>query len=319
MPRSNDVAITRAKPGLFLSAILAIAFAAAQPAVAQPSSGSAETRQPSTAPTPMVRVEGGNYPVGEDESAPSARPRHIVRLKPFLIGKHEISNAQYAAFLNSLKIGLLRDAPPGAITRSHVRGPEAGRVLCTGDRRLLTYIELDDDDAQIGIYKGRFAPAPGYTLRPVPETTWAGAVAYCAWRGLRLPTEAEWEAAARGKTARRYPWGNGPLTRERAVFAVPKGLTANVASMPAGATPQGLLHMSGNLAEWTSSLFRPYPYHAGDGREDPAAPGERVTRGGDHTYDVEPAKLTAFFRDGFSRNPRAGHRHIGFRCARDAG
>ncbi len=67
-----------------------------------------------------------------------------------------------------------------------------------------------------------------------------------------------------------------------------------------------------------SSLFKPYPYDATDGREDPNAAGERVTRGGDHVFDVAPDQLKGYFRDGFSRNPRRGHRHIGFRCAKDA-
>ncbi len=83
------------------------------------------------------------------------------------------------------------------------------------------------------------------------------------------------------------------------------------------ATPEGVFDFSSNEAEWTSSLFKPYPYDATDGREDPNAAGERVTRGGDHVFDVAPGQLTGYFRDGFSRNPRRGHRHIGFRCAKD--
>jgi formylglycine-generating enzyme required for sulfatase activity len=85
------------------------------------------------------------------------------------------------------------------------------------------------------------------------------------------------------------------------------------------ATPEGVFDLSGNEAEWTSSLFRPYPYDAADGREDPNFPGERVTRGGDHVFDVAPDQLTGIFRDGFSRDPSRGHRHIGFRCAKDVG
>ena len=89
-------------------------------------------------------------------------------------------------------------------------------------------------------------------------------------------------------------------------------------SHPKGATPKGVFDLAGNEAEWTSSLFKSYPYDAKDGRENPNAPGERITRGGDHVFDVAPYQLTGTFRDGFSRNPRRGHRHIGFRCANDA-
>ena len=90
--------------------------------------------------------------------------------------------------------------------------------------------------------------------------------------------------------------------------------TDPVGSHPQGATPESVFDLAGNVAEWTASLMRPYPYVAG-GVLTPVA-GERVTRGGDHVYDVEAIKLTATFRDGFSRNPLSGHKHIGFRCAR---
>ena len=146
------------------------------------------------------------------------------------------------------------------------------------------------------------------------ETTWRGARNYCAWRGARLPTEAEWEAAARGRQGRSYPWGEAPPD-DRLVYArYPSGVTTPVGSRPAGATPEGILDLSGSLAEWTASLYRPYPYDAADGRENPLASGERVTRGGDYVFDTDADQLSAYFRGGFSRAPQNGHRHIGFRC-----
>jgi iron(II)-dependent oxidoreductase len=75
--------------------------------------------------------------------------------------------------------------------------------------------------------------------------------------------------------------------------------------------------LSGNLAEWTSTLYRPYPYRADDGRENGDADGERVTRGGDYVFDTSPDQLKTFFRGGYSRAVEHGHRHIGFRCAAD--
>ncbi|WP_165802846.1 formylglycine-generating enzyme family protein [Pelagivirga sediminicola] len=86
-----------------------------------------------------------------------------------------------------------------------------------------------------------------------------------------------------------------------------------------GATAGGALDMSGSLAEWTSSLKRPNPYDPADGREAPDSAGERITRGGDYIYDAAASTLTATHRDGFSNAPGRGHRHIGFRCAADAG
>jgi iron(II)-dependent oxidoreductase len=273
-------------------------------------SGSAAAQTP---PTPkMVQIPGGAYPMGADTG--SAAPRHTVTLAPFRIDAFEVTNAQYADFLNTLDIRAGRDVRAGSLRPSDVSGADADRVWGRGNGR--TYIQLGDEDAQIGIRGGRFEAAPGSAKRPVPETTWRGAVAYCAWRGARLPTEAEWEASARGHQGRTYPWGEAPPTSARAVFGRASGDTDPVGSHPPGATPEGVFDLAGNVTEWTASLMRPYPYVAGDGREDPAANGERVTRGGDHVYDIEAHKLTATFRDGFSRNPLSGHKHIGFRCAK---
>ncbi len=102
------------------------------------------------------------------------------------------------------------------------------------------------------------------------------------------------------------------------MFARGRGETDPVGSHPRGATAGGVFDLSGNEAEWTSSLFKPYPYDASHGRADPNAAGERVTRGGDHVFDVAADRLTGYFRKGFSRDPRSGHRHIGFRCAKNA-
>jgi iron(II)-dependent oxidoreductase len=266
----------------------------------------------------MVLIEGGSYPIGSADGPASTRPPHRVTLDPFLVDVYEVTNAQFAAFLNTLEVTAKRDVRAGELRPDDVEGPDADRSW-GGSGNDRAFIEMDDTDARIGIANGRFAPEPGFADHPVSESTWQGAVAFCAWRDARLPTEAEWEAAARGKEGRTYPWGEAPPTPEHAVFGRGRGETDPVGSHPKGATPEGVFDFSGNETEWTSSLFKPYPYDATDGREAPNAAGERVTRGGDHVFDVAPDQLTGYFRDGFSRNPRRGHRHIGFRCAKDAG
>ncbi|MDJ0950388.1 MAG: SUMF1/EgtB/PvdO family nonheme iron enzyme, partial [Alphaproteobacteria bacterium] len=268
--------------------------------------------------TPMIAIDGGSYPIGSDLGAASARPAHGVTLAPFLIDVHEVTNAQFAAFLNTLAVTARRDVPAGELHPDDVAGPDADRLWGGSSGNDRAFIEMDDTDARIGIADGRFVPEDGFADHPVSESTWPGAQAFCAWRGARLPTEAEWEAAARGKDGRTYPWGEAPPTPERAVFGRGRGETDPVGSHPQGATPEGVFDLAGNEAEWTSSLFKPYPYDGSDGREDAQAAGERVTRGGDHVFDVAPDRLTGYFRDGFSRDPRRGHRHIGFRCAKDA-
>jgi len=123
---------------------------------------------------------------------------------------------------------------------------------------------------------------------PVTCVSWPDALAFCAWAGVRLPTEAEWEKAARGTDGHLWPWGNEAPTKERCNFGRNVGDTTPVGNYPKGASPYGCLDMAGNVGEWTSSLWgqnveKPdygYPYNAHDGREDPAAAGRRVVRGG---------------------------------------
>jgi iron(II)-dependent oxidoreductase len=265
----------------------------------------------------MARIAGGTYTIGSSSGPPDARPAHAVTLEPFLIDRLEVTNAEFAEFLNTLAVEILRDAPAGRVGPADVRGADAGRLF-ERDAHPRPYVALGDEQARIALAHGRFAPEPGYADHPVTETTWYGAQAFCVWRGARLPSEAEWEAAARGRAGRTYPWGESPPGAERAWFGHPSGETAPVGTHAAGATPEGVHDLAGSLAEWTSSLYQPYPYHPENGREDPEAAGERVTRGGDYVFDVEPEKLRTFFRSGFSRAPRSGHRHIGFRCARSA-
>lgn len=265
----------------------------------------------------MVRIESGSYVIGSDRGRASARPAHEVAIDAFRIDRHEVTNQDFAAFLSTLDLRPLRDRPYGRIGPGDLTGADAARLWGGTSGNPDAYIELDDIDARIEIRDRRLLAAAGYEDHPVTESTWQGARAYCRWRGARLPSEAEWEAAARGRERRTYPWGEAPPDADRAAFGRARGQTAAVDSHPRGATPQGVHHMAGNVAEWTRSLFQPYPYDPRDGREDPDAPGERVTRGGDYVFDVAPDRLTGHFRDGFSRAPGRGHRHIGFRCAQD--
>jgi formylglycine-generating enzyme required for sulfatase activity len=152
--------------------------------------------------------------------------------------------------------------------------------------------------------------------RPVQPITWFEARDFCALRGARLPTEAEWEYAARGPDSLVYPWGNA-FDEDNAVwYDNSGGQTAPVGSRPAGRSWVGADDMSGNVWEWTSSLYEPYPYAAGDGREADTGDGVRVVRGGSWNDDYDDY-LRAALR---SRNyPENWYNYFGFRCARSEG
>lgn len=289
-----------------------------QPAPFDPVRASASARQQAS----MVRIPGGTYTIGSPEQHPlanrAAMPAHRVAIAAFRIDRTEVTNAQFAEYLNALPV-----KPSGTALGGKV-GPDN---IAPADRTLFlefstrpspyTIIDLDDEDARIGVRDGRFVPNPGHDDHPVTETTWAGALAYCRWRGARLPTEVEWEAAARGIAGRPFPWSDAMPTPELAVIGQPSGTTLPVGSRPRGATPERLLDMAGSLLEWTSTLDRPYPYRADDGREDPRLPGERIVRGGNYIFDDTPDKLVAWNRTVAFRNPATGHRQIGLRCAAD--
>lgn len=149
----------------------------------------------------------------------------------------------------------------------------------------------------------------GLEKHPVVQVSWADAAAYARWAGKRLPTEAEWERAAKGPNSYRYAYGNS-FDPQKANVGSQKA--SAVGSYPANEF--GLFDMTGNVSEWTSSLFQPYPYSDSDGREDLKAAGARTVRGGNHSSNAQDARCLERQKE----LPDHGSPLLGFRCARDA-
>jgi iron(II)-dependent oxidoreductase len=235
----------------------------------------------------IVLVPAGAFWIGRDDGAPEEAPLHRVFLRAFWMERRKVTNAEFAAFLNATGL-----RPPGS------------------ERRY----DEDDADARIHLENGRWAPDAGFERHPAVEVSWFGARDYCAWRGRRLPTEAEWEKAARGEDRRPYPWGGRPPSPERAVFGRPYNATEAYDDRPREASPYGVEDMLGNLREWTATALGPYPYRSDDGRDPFAGGGYVVVRGASH--DDPASALSVTLRRSYDRRgAAAGHHHVGFRCA----
>ena len=240
-------------------------------------------------------VPGGPFRMGsreEDEEAyGDERPQHTVHVADFCISKYPVTNTQYARFIQARGY----DEPR--------YWAEAGWAWRTGAREPdLTMIEDEDLRERYADWLAQRPPEkrdqpfwwddPAWNLpnHPVVGVCWFEALAYTRWltettgRVCRLPTEAEWEKAARGTDGRIYPWGDDEITPERANFdETGIGRTSPVGCFPNGASPCGCVDMVGNVWEWCSSVGfteAGYPYRADDGREDLERVVVRALRGG---------------------------------------
>lgn len=229
-------------------------------------------------------VPGGEFFMGADDGAEDARPMHIASVEAFQLAVHPVTNQQYADFVRATghPVPAVRDLPLVVTAPSEL----AFRELAT------PYV-----------WRGGDAP-PDRLRHPVTLVTYADALAYCAWLGtrlslpLRLPTEAEWERAARGTIERgRYPWGDD-IDQSRANFLPDPGLKRYRGTRPVGSfAPNGfgLYDMTGNVWEWVTDWYAHNIYRHLD-RRNPRGPAEgtlRVVRGGSWvTDDVEQLRCS---------------------------
>lgn len=240
--------------------------------------------------------------------APAATP---VPPAPTVMPANSVTaNAQWTPVIREFNGIPMVQVPPGCFMMGHDAGRRNERPaheICFSAPYWIDQTEMTN--AQVGS-TGNF---PGDN-RPRENLTWFEAVEFCAVRGARLPSEAEWEYAARGPDSLIYPWGN-TLNPQALIFDQNSGgQTADVGSRPAGVSWVGAHDMSGNVLEWVSSQYRRYPYNAHDGRENLSdTTALRVYRSGWGSYiDFGVSAAKRFYAD-----PNYRDWFIGFRCARD--
>lgn len=242
----------------------------------------------------LVAVSGGLYVMGDPGGDVNEALRR-VGVKPFRIMRHEVTNALFARFVAAT---------------DHVSDPERQGFGYVWDGRWRAVKGADWRHPQ--------GPASDILERddhPVVQVSQRDAAAFCRWLGLRLPSEEEWEFAARGADGRRYPWGDTAPRHDGRLLAnfgavrccAPDASdgyagTAPVGSYPDGASPFGLLDMAGNVWEWTSTAF-------------PGRPDHVSLRGGG--WGNDPYGLRVSYRHG--NPPDIGLDMVGARCAGDAG
>lgn len=260
---------------------------------------------------PMFYITGGTFQMGDEAAAEDADngPAHFVAVDNFYLDQFEVSVQQYADFLN--RQGGNHEACNGVDC--------AVTLVATSFTNLLN---------NLGVFEAR----PGTERYPATWITWEGAVAYCAAVDARLPTEAEWEYAARGVDGRLYPWGNTtPVVNDTAVFGYTSLQSSSfsrafvrVDALPRGASPFGVFGMAGGAAEWVQDWYDPdfYSQPLPDIGYNDVDSGLKVLRGGswvDTAADISTITRLALSPTNSNLNDLTNsHWGAGFRCARDA-
>jgi formylglycine-generating enzyme required for sulfatase activity len=262
-------------------------------------------------PAGMVAVPAGKFRMGSPDGVGDAseRPLHEVTLPAYCIDRTEVTVKDYATCVAAGRCS------PAALT--------VNRSGYTPDK--------------VARYSGLCNRADRAD-HPINCVDWSQAAAYCTWAGKRLPTEAEWEYAARGTDGRTYAWGNAAPTAGRLNACGPECVamlrrdldlpfttklaavdrwetTAPVGSFAEGASPFGALDMTGNVWEWTADWYGPYTAAPAAGPRGPRAGSYRVLRGGSW-INVDGPSVRAARREG--TGPAVRDNEIGFRCARGA-
>jgi formylglycine-generating enzyme required for sulfatase activity len=295
----------------------------------------------------MVWIPGGEFWMGTEDSYPDCKPVHKVYVDGFWMDRTEVTNAQFARFVRATGYQTVAERPPD-LKRYPNAPKEARRPFSFVFTPPPGKVPLDDHFRWWKPVPGanwRHPEGPGSDLKgrenyPVVHICWHDAVAYARWAGKRLPTEAEWEFAARGGLDRkRYVWGDALLPGGKWMANVWQGefphhntaADGYAGAAPVGSFPPngyGLYDMAGNAWEWCADWYHSGYYRFSPKRNppgpstsfdanDPSGEPKRVRRGGSFLCsDNYCLRYLPGSRDGSP--PDSAANHIGFRCVRSA-
>jgi formylglycine-generating enzyme required for sulfatase activity len=246
-------------------------------------------------------------------------PQHRVELPAFYIDTYEVTNQQYKQFVRASN-----HAEPFEWTQNGYNLLPS-RLKATDVKTLRwiasEYFKFDLDTNAMNkaqLLQAMFADWAKKDRLPVTGVDWHDASAYCAWAGKRLPTEAEWEKAARGPDGLEFPWGNQWSTEQTNIGDDTdwEGGIAPVGSYANNRSPYGVYDMAGNVWEWVEDWYQAYP--GSDYQSKDFGTSQKVIRGGGG--GVGHYSLSFFFRSAMRGNaePSAKSADVGFRCAWDA-
>ncbi|MDA0335039.1 MAG: formylglycine-generating enzyme family protein [bacterium] len=256
----------------------------------------------------MIRVAAGDFSMGTDAGDSQEGPVHLVTLDAYWIDRYETTNRCFQRFVQSTGFQTLAEREGQSV------------IYLDGGYHTV-------EGASWWRPSGAGSELTGRLDHPVVQIAWDDADAYCRWAGKRLPTEAQWERAARGTDQRTYPWGESgshtpvPMANAGSENCCHESAhdgyrnTAPVGSFPQGVSPTGALDMAGNVWEWTKDRYYGY-FYADSPHNNPTGPAsgdERVLRGG--SWISYPFMLRTVYRG--HHTPETRHNYSGFRCVRD--
>jgi len=235
------------------------------------------------------------------DSLEDAQPQATIYLEAFWIDKMEVTNAQFSRFVDE--------------TGYRTSAERTDNYSYVQDLDLRDFVYISDADWLHP--QGGNSSIIGQDDRAVTQVSWQDAFAYCEWAGKRLPTEAEWEKAARGEDGRLFPWGDSPPDSGDLNFDFSPGTIVSVGRYPDGASPYGVLDMSGNVWDWVADYYGENYYRdaPNSNPQGPASGEGRVMRGGSWASEYDPylVYVSTFFR--LWNYEYLSSDVLGFRCA----